>query len=480
MAKEIESKRIETIGGIIMLAGFLLSFTYNNKNYKNDIKAAKPNIIVILADDAGYADFGFMGSRDVQTPNLDKLAGDGVLFKQHYVSASVCSPSRAGLLTGRYQQRFGHECNLEPEQPMAFDTAQVTMAEALKQQGYRTAIIGKWHLGDYPHQHPLNNGFDEFWGFIAGGRHYFPNEKEDKSGDLRAILHNHAPAAFEGYLTDVLGEKAVEFIDAQQRHQPFFLYLAFNAPHTPVQAKAEVLEKFKGKTDRPEYAAMMYSMDEAIGKVIGQLKKGGLYENTLIFFLSDNGAAHNNGASSAPWKGWKGNEFEGGIRSPLIVSWPGVISKHKTYEGMASSLDIFATAVQAAGAKASSYPADGKDLLPFLKSGDYTQPVHDALYWRKDQMAAARVGHFKMLRLNGEQTVLYDMQNDLTEMHDLSSANKVQAKQLNNSLQQWEKELKQPIWTEPADWNKVTKMIYEDLMNNRPVRAKEPADLKRQ
>jgi arylsulfatase A-like enzyme len=473
MAKEIKSKRIESIGSIIMLAGFLLSFTYNSNK---ETKASRPNIIVILADDAGYSDFGFMGSKDVLTPHLDKLAGDGVFFKQHYVSASVCSPSRAGLLTGRYQQRFGHECNLEPEQPLAFDTAQVTMAEALKQQGYRTAIVGKWHLGDYKHQHPLNNGFDEFWGFIAGGRSYFFSETNDKPGDLRAILHNHEPDTFSGYLTDVLGDKAVQYID-QWKRQPFFLYLAFNAPHTPIEARPDVLEQFKGKTERPVYAAMIYSMDAAIGKVISKLKEDGLYDNTLIFFLSDNGAAHNNGASPAPWKGWKGNEFEGGIRSPLIVSWPHFLKHHTPYEGMASSLDIFATALRAAGAPANAYATDGKDLLPFLQSNDHTQPVHDALYWRKDQMAAARMDHYKLVKLKDGQGVLYDLAKDPAEKNDLSKALPSQFQLLLDTFSLWENNMKMPIWKEPGSWNTVTRMIYEDLMNNRPVRVKEPADL---
>ncbi len=440
--------------------------------------AARPNIIVILADDAGYADFGFMGSQDMLTPSLDQLAKDGVLFNQHYVSASVCSPSRAGLLTGRYQQRFGHECNLEPEQPTAFDTAQVTLAEALRQQGYRTGIVGKWHLGDFPHQHPLRNGFDEFWGFIAGGRSYFPSKTEDQPGDLRAILHNYETVTFDGYLTDVLGEQAVRYID-DSKGQPFFLYLAFNAPHTPMEAKPEVLNMFQGKTQRPVYAAMMYSMDKAIGNVLAKLKKDGLLENTLIFFTSDNGGAHNNGSSPAPWKGWKGNEFEGGIRTPLIVFWPGHVNAGKTYTGIASSLDIFPTALQAAGTAGNRYPTDGKDLLPYLKSGNYTLHVHDELYWRKDGMAAARVGEYKVLRLQDGEAVLYNLQNDQGEQQDISKGEVKRFNALSGKLQDWEKLLQRPAWKEPEDWNKVTRMIYEDLMNNRPVRAKEPKDLKK-
>jgi len=461
----------------IGLTGMML-LAFACANIKKEKAISKPNIIIILADDAGYADFGFMGIKDIKTPNLDQLSNNGVLFKQHYVSASVCSPSRAGLLTGRYQQRFGHECNLEAEQPLSFDTAQVTIAEALKQQGYKTAIFGKWHLGDYEQHHPLNNGFDTFWGFIAGGRRYFPNEKDDKPGSLNGILNNWKPDNFEGYLTDVLGDKAVNYIE-QTKDEPFFMYLAFNAPHTPMDAKAEVLAQFQGKTTRPVYAAMMYSMDEAIGKVISKLKETGTYENTLIFFLSDNGGAHNNSSSVTPLKGWKGNEWEGGIRTPLIVSWPLVLKGNKTYTGMASSLDIFKTALGVAGAGKQAYAADGKDLIPYLQSNDYSANVHDTLFWRKDQMAAARIGDFKMLQLKGEQTVLYNLKEDMQEQNDLSANDTIHLNELKNQLSQWETSMKKPIWTEPAAWNTVTRMIYEDLMNNRSIRAKEPKDLKK-
>lgn len=468
------------LGCVVLSIMFLLLFGCANvEQRKAKAKAkSKPNIIIILADDAGYADFGFMGSKDIKTPHLDQLSNNGVLFKQHYVSASVCSPSRAGLLTGKYQQRFGHECNLEKDQPMSFDTAQITIAEALKQQGYQTAIFGKWHLGDYAQHHPLNNGFDKFWGFIAGGRRYFPNEKDDKSGSLNGILHNWKPDTFEGYLTDVLGNKAINYIE-QSKDNPFFMYLAFNAPHTPMDAKAEVLENFKGKTERPVYAAMMYTMDEAIGKVINKLKETGEYDNTLIFFLSDNGGAHNNSSSVVPLKGWKGNEFEGGIRTPLIVSWPAALKGNKIYSGVASSLDIFKTALRVAGANDKAYEADGKDLIPYLQANDYSVNVHEALYWRKDQMAAARIGDYKLIQLKGSQAVLYNIKNDLQEQHDISAKDSVHFTVLKNKLGQWESEMKQPIWIEPAGWNTVTRMIYEDLMNNRPIRAKEPGDLKK-
>ena len=185
---------------------------------------SKPNILIILADDAGYSDFGFMGSDEIKTPNIDKLASDGVMFNNAYVSASVCSPSRAGLLTGMYQQRFGHECNLDSDVNNSFDPNQITIAEALKTEGYRTGLIGKWHLGDKKQNHPLNNGFDYFWGFISGARNYFYNPSEESRNSIRNVVENNSQTKFEGYLTDVLGDKAVDFIDKNhQSNSPFFL-----------------------------------------------------------------------------------------------------------------------------------------------------------------------------------------------------------------------------------------------------------------
>ena len=223
-----------------------------------------PNIIIILADDAGYSDFGFMGSDEIKTPNLDQLALDGVTFNNAYVSASVCSPSRAGLLTGMYQQRFGHECNLDSDVNNSFDPNQITIAEALKTEGYNTGLIGKWHLGDKAQNHPLKNGFDYFWGFISGARNYFYDPNEEFRNSIRNVVENYSQTKFDGYLTDVLGDKAIGFINKNhESNNPFFLFLSFNAPHTPMHAKDDVLEKFKDNP-RQVYASMMWSMDEAI------------------------------------------------------------------------------------------------------------------------------------------------------------------------------------------------------------------------
>ena len=436
---------------------------------------SKPNIIIILADDAGYSDFGFMGSDEIKTPNLDQLAFDGVTFNNAYVSASVCSPSRAGLLTGMYQQRFGHECNLDSDVNNSFDPNQITIAEALKTEGYNTGLIGKWHLGDKTQNHPLKNGFDYFWGFISGARNYFydPNEKFRNSN--RNVVENYTQTKFDGYLTDVLGDKAIGFINKNhQSNNPFFLFLSFNAPHTPMHAKDDVLEKFKDNP-RQVYASMMWSMDEAIGNVVEALKENNQYDNTIIYFLSDNGAAMSNDASPFPFKGWKGNQYEGGIKTPMIMTWKNKIKSNTQFDGFISALDIFKTSLEASSVnKEYMINADGKNIMNFLNDNNIK---NENLFWRKDKMATIRSGDYKLIRLNDTSTVLYNIKKNYFEDFDL----KINESQVHDSLlkllSSWENTLIDPNWIENKNWNIVTEMIYEDLMANRDIRAVSPKDL---
>ena len=436
---------------------------------------SKPNIIIILADDAGYSDFGFMGSDEIKTPNLDQLAFDGVTFNNAYVSASVCSPSRAGLLTGMYQQRFGHECNLDSDVNNSFDPNQITIAEALKTEGYNTGLIGKWHLGDKTQNHPLKNGFDYFWGFISGARNYFydPNEKFRNSN--RNVVENYTQTKFDGYLTDVLGDKAIGFINKNhQSNNPFFLFLSFNAPHTPMHAKDDVLEKFKDNP-RQVYASMMWSMDEAIGNVVEALKENDQYDNTIIYFLSDNGAAMSNDASPFPFKGWKGNQYEGGIKTPMIMTWKNKIKSNTQFDGFISALDIFKTSLEASSVnKEYMIKADGKNIMNFLNDNNIK---NENLFWRKDKMATVRSGDYKLIRLNDTSTVLYNIKKNYFEDFDL----KINESQVHDSLlkllSSWENTLIDPNWIENKNWNIVTEMIYEDLMANRDIRALSPKDL---
>ena len=436
---------------------------------------SKPNIIIILADDAGFSDFGFMGSDEIKTPNLDQLAFDGVTFNNAYVSASVCSPSRAGLLTGMYQQRFGHECNLDSDVNNSFDPNQITIAEALKTQGYNTGLIGKWHLGDKTQNHPLKNGFDYFWGFISGARNYFYDPNEEFRNSIRNVVENYTQTKFDGYLTDVLGDKAIGFINKNhQSNNPFFLFLSFNAPHTPMHAKDDVLEKFKDNP-RQVYASMMWSMDEAIGNVVEALKENDQYDNTIIYFLSDNGAAMSNDASPFPFKGWKGNQYEGGIKTPMIMTWKNKIKSNTQFDGFISALDIFKTSLEASSVnKAYMINADGKNIMNYLNDNNIK---NENLFWRKDKMATVRSGDYKLIRLNDTSTVLYNIKKNYFEDFDL----KINESQVHDSLlkllSSWENTLIDPNWIENKNWNIVTEMIYEDLMANRDIRALSPKDL---
>lgn len=461
----------------ILLALLLVFLLLVSTGFKKDATVSKPNIIVILIDDAGYADFGFMGNKDLLTPNLDKLAARAVRFTDAHVTASVCSPSRAGLLTGKYQQRFGYECN-EGDGYTGMDTAEIILPKLLQKQGYRTAAFGKWHLGFTPDQHPLQKGFQYYYGFLAGGRSYFYQpDKDDLAGSKNALLENRQQVRFEGYLTDVLGQKAVDYI-RQNREHPFFMYWAPNAVHTPMEASKADLEKFAGHP-RQKLAAMTYSLDRAIGHIINELKQQGLFENTLIFFLSDNGGAHNNQSSNYPLKGFKGNKYEAGHRVPFLISWPKQIAGGKDFTGLTSSLDIFPTALEAAGIKQpSSLGLDGVSLLSYLNSKKQGSP-HRQLVWRKDMAAAIRFNQYKLIRVKELGERLYDLSKDPGETKDL----RLEKPEIFSSLQQrlvsWEKYKLNPIWTEGAVWDTITLMIHDDLMKNRKVRVHNPDELKK-
>lgn len=459
-----------------ILIGFavLASMTSACKQEKRNTQTEKPNVIVILADDAGYADFGFMGSSDLETPNIDKLASAGVIFTDAHVSATVCSPSRAGLLTGRYQQRFGHECNIPPYN-LGMDTSEVSIASAMKLKGYQTAVFGKWHLGENTQYQPNHRGFDEFYGFLEGGRSYFPHEMNDRPGDPHEIQHNGQHVDFTGYLTDVLGDKTVEYID-KQKDNPFFVYLSFNAVHTPMHATKEDLKRYEGHA-RQDLAAMTWAMDRAIGKVVDKLKKENLYENTVIFFLSDNGGAHNNQSSCLPLKGWKGNKFEGGHRIPFVMSWPQKLKGGQKYHALTSALDIYATAYELAGGKKSpGKMLDGTNLMPFV-TGENTKVPHEQLFWRKEGMSAVREGDWKLIRVDGYGYRLYNLGEDLGETKDLHEKEIVQYQKMILALENWEKGLMTPLWTEDKNWNKVTFEIHKALMENRKSTINSPADL---
>ncbi|OYV06458.1 MAG: sulfatase [Verrucomicrobiales bacterium VVV1] len=416
--------------------------------------AAKPNILFIVGDDMGYADVGFHQCKDIPTPSLDSLAASGARFTNGYVSGPYCSPTRAGLLTGRYQTRFGHEFNPGGGN-QGLPLTETTIADRLKAAGYATGIVGKWHLGSQPEMHPQKRGFEEFFGFLGGAHSYF---------NTTGILRGGTQVAEKEYTTDAFGREAVEFIE-RHKAKPWFLYLAFNAVHTPMDATDDRLAKFPNVAEkqRKTYDAMMLAMDEAIGKVRQKLVDSHLDGNTLIVFISDNGGPTMrgvtvNGSSNLPLRGSKRTTLEGGIRVPFLISWPGHV-KPAVLNQPVIQLDLTATALAAAGVEIKpEWKQDGTNLLPYLDGGKTGAP-HDALYWRFGQQMAIRAGDFKLVRYDsnadtqtgaGGQPVtpakLYNLADDLGETKDLAAAQPEKVAELQAKWNAWNQENVNPLW----------------------------------
>jgi len=417
--------------------------------------ASTPNILLIVADDLGYADVGFQGSKEIPTPNLDKLAKRSLRCTNGYVSHPFCSPTRAGLMTGRYQQRFGHENNPAwlPEDPkVGLPLSQTTLPQVLKTAGYTTGAVGKWHLGAHPNFHPNKRGFDDYFGALGGGHLYLPQTKGGAEYSIPLDRNGKAEPHTE-YLTDTFGKEAAGFVERNQK-KPWFLYLAFNAPHTPLQATEKYLERVKGIADekRRTYAAMICAMDDAIGQVLAKLEALQQTDNTLIFFFSDNGGpSFANSSSNAPLRGDKGQVLEGGIRVPFLVSWPAKLPKGKDYDQPVSSLDVFATAAGVAGAKVpASVKLDGVDLIPFLAGEKKTAP-HEQLFWRMGggTSHAVRAGDWKWLKMGNEAPQLFNLKQDIGESRNLVAEKPEVAKRLEAAVMAWDKELVAPIFESP-------------------------------
>ncbi len=400
----------------------------------------RPNIVVILADDLGYADLGVQGARDLVTPHIDSLAVEGVRFPNGYASCPVCGPTRAGLLTGRYQQRFGFEFN--PPEPRATDYGlpleEITLAERLRSKGYATGMVGKWHLGFRPELTPPRRGFDEFFGFLSGARSYFPSDRADP------ILRGDTPVEESEYLTTAFGREAAAFVE-RHRHEPFFLYVAFSSVHAPLEATDADLGRLPGIADpkRRAYAAMVASMDDAVGTLLEKLHETGLEERTLVFFLNDNGGpTRETSASNLPFKGRKGQVYEGGIRVPFLVRWKGRLHAG-LYEEPVIALDVAATALAAAGIEIPK-GFDGINLLPHL-GGRNAQPPHDALYWRYGDQRAVRMGEWKLVVREGREE-LYHLGCDAGEADDLAAAEPARARALREAYEEWAADLMAPRW----------------------------------
>ena len=432
-----------------------------------------PNIIVVLSDDAGYADFGFTEGNQISTPNLDSLAADGIVCTQGYVTGSTSAPSRAGLITGMYQQRFGAECNVptiptpgHTKEDLGVDTSLTTYADRMKALGYQTMAIGKWHLGELPQYHPNRRGFDEFYGFPGGARSYWPVEDPSHG---RTMFHNKQPVNEQQqieYLTDDLTDAALDFVDRNQ-DQPFFIYLAYNAVHTPFHAKQEDIEQSPSFDNeyRKILAAMTRSMDENIGRLRRKLRRLQLEENTLIFFVNDNGGPDiRNAYSNGSLKGHKGSYWEGGIRVPFVVSWPGHLPQGKKYHQPVSTLDLLPTSIHAAGGTvAPEEELDGTNLLPYLK-GEQVGDPHDILYWRFWRVSAVRQGPWKLIQVAENPLkedrdlllplMLFNLEKDPGETTNIAEENPAKTRELLDSLKTWETQLEKPRWYDGKDWKK--------------------------
>jgi len=451
---------------LIVFYLFLLSFICSDWEPSPKNKVVQPNFIILFSDDAGYADFGFQGSTDIRTPNLDKLAQSGIRFTNGYVTASVCSPSRAGMLTGKYQQRFGHELNL-PGQPdpavpnsvRGLPLSEKTIADYLKEKGYVTGLVGKWHLGLEDQFHPTHRGFDEFFGLRKGSGPYLEGSADTIENGWEKV----SPDSLT-YLTDEFGNRAVDFINRHQEH-PFFLFLSFTAPHTPMQAKPEYLaletDRFRTPV-RAKNAAMAHSLDENIGKVIEKLTELGLRENTLIVFANDNGGAMPfNGSLNAPLRGAKGTALEGGNRVPYLMSWPGTLPEGMVYDSPVSTLDFLPTFLESAGGAAPMEGLfDGVNLIPYLKGSKESAP-HDTLFWKMQWGAAIRVKEWKLVRTPENEHWLFNLNDDISEAHDLASTFPEKTGGMRRALELWESGHPSPLWTIEDEWHARTLERYD-------------------
>lgn len=440
-----------------------------------------PNILLIVTDDLGYGELSCQGNPQVPTPNIDSLAKGGTRFTSGYVTAPFCAPSRAGFITGRYQTRFGYDinptgtANLNPN--IGLPTNEITLANQLKRAGYATGLVGKWHLGATEPFHPQQRGFDEFYGFLHEGHYYTPLAKAEVTTFLRTntlppgndsrwtsgntiwskhtgnnepqynadnpVMRGRTITEEKEFLTDAWAREASDFIQ-RHRSQPFFLYLAYNAPHSPMQALDTYLKRFAHIEDlhRRIFAAMIAHLDESVGKVLTSLRQAGLEDNTLIFFLSDNGGPTRELTSSnAPLSGGKGQLLEGGIRIPFIIQWKALLPTNRVFENPVISLDILPTALAATGISALNNGAatqlDGINLLPYLK-GEKQEPPHATLFWRYGQNFAIRRGDWKLLKQGAKENIsLFNLIQDISETNNLASQKPEMVRELQTSLEQW-------------------------------------------
>jgi arylsulfatase A-like enzyme len=415
-------------------------------------QAARPNVLYVMADDMGWGDLSCYGRPDYKTPNLDRLASEGMRFTQAYSAAPVCTLARCAFVTGRYPARTAvgleeplawkkqlveqkRDVGLAPEHP--------TVASLLKAAGYRTALVGKWHLGYLPKYSPLKSGFEEFFGIMSGGADYFTHKDANGDADL---FEAEVSVQRVGYTTDLLTERAVEYL--RQRHRaPFFLSLNYTAPHWPWEGPQD--ESFSRTLGRgynafasggslKTYATIMKSLDESVGRVLRALEEAGHARSTLVIFTSDNGGERF--SYNWPFTGAKFDLHEGGIRVPAFVRWPGVVPAGRATEQVAVTMDWTATILAAANARPhTDYPLDGVDLLPVLRGT--REPFERTLYWRNDVQGAARSGRWKYLKDGEKGERLFDLQTDEREQADSRSSHAEIFERLKAEYQKWEAQM---------------------------------------
>jgi len=456
--------------------------------------------VIIIADDLGRNDLSLYSRDGLDLPHINQLAREGILFTEAYATSAVCNPSRAGLITGRYQQRFGNERQIMGRYPrnkleffvvknfvntsplqliepwytasdaelrkQGLPESEVSLFEAFQAAGYRTGCMGKWHLGYHKPFLPQNKGVEDFYGFYEAFSLYAPKRAKDMVNHRHRIFQNRViwrqkrkgPSAIfrngvevdeKGYLTTRIAEQAQQFIKAQEA-EPFLLCVPFNAPHTPFQAPKSYVDQYSHVDDKNKrvYYAMIAALDDAIGAIMGQLRESGLEENTLVFFCSDNGGATYTGATeNGDLKGGKMTQFEGGLNVPFIMKWKGVLPAGMQYHAPVSLMDIFTTSLFSCQIPLPSHvPVDGVDLLPFL-SGQEKQVPHEYLFWKTDFSKSVRKGKWKLM-VNAREGLmtLYDLEADKQETLDQQASHSEEVAQLLARLAAWEGELKAPLW----------------------------------
>tara|TARA_B100000809_G_scaffold266854_1_gene332238 strand:- start:4030 stop:5415 length:1386 start_codon:yes stop_codon:yes gene_type:complete len=448
----------------LIIAAIILFFSFTIGQSQT---TKKPNFIIILADDLGYGDVGFTGSTQIKTPHIDAIAKSGVTFTQGYVSAPVCGPSRAGLITGKNQVNFGFDNNPIVDLPqynknyIGIPISEKTIADRLSDLGYVNGLIGKWHLGEADQFHPTKRGFHEFWGYLGGGHNYFPIKSDGTLYSNRIECNYKTPQALT-YITDDKGDECVDFIKRHKK-DPFFLYASFNAPHAPMQATKKDLNRYGHIKDekRRTYAAMVHRLDVNVGRIIKELKNQKLYKNTVVVFLSDNGGPCNHNASiNAPLNGQKGILLEGGIRVPFVISYPNHLKKGM-YDKPISSLDLTPTFLALAGGETTAKDKlDGVNIYPYITNKIKGNP-HETMLWRFTISGGIRRGNWKLIRLPDRLPLLFDLDKDPSEQNNVANENRDIVEGMLKELGDWDVSCPQVLYMEGNRWRREQVDLYD-------------------